>query len=236
MRCAHPSAAPRQERNAIIEAAASALKRWFCIGRMRFRNPKANAARACPASVGRHAGQCRDDFATSAGAELFDAGLPRRARHVRDRRDDRHRARPERHTRRAHGQLLQFGLARAAARALEPGAQRRLDAGLRAGSHYAINILAAEQHALAVRFAGKREDRFDGVAFLEGVNGAPGAGRRGRGVRMLQPQPLRRRRPRDLRRRGRALRAPRRRAAADLPRRPLLHRAAAVDRWLKPAG
>ncbi len=41
------------------------------------------------------------------------------------------------------------------------------------GSHYAVNILAAEQHALAERFAGKRADRFDGVAFREGLNGAP---------------------------------------------------------------
>jgi flavin reductase (DIM6/NTAB) family NADH-FMN oxidoreductase RutF len=41
------------------------------------------------------------------------------------------------------------------------------------GSHYAINILAAEQHALAERFAGKRAGRFDGVAFRDGVHGAP---------------------------------------------------------------
>ncbi|MBS0444702.1 MAG: flavin reductase family protein [Proteobacteria bacterium] len=41
------------------------------------------------------------------------------------------------------------------------------------GSHYAINILAAEQHALAERFAGKRTGRFDGVPFRDGANGAP---------------------------------------------------------------
>lgn len=41
------------------------------------------------------------------------------------------------------------------------------------GSHYAINILAAEQRPLAERFAGKRAGRFEGVAFREGVNGAP---------------------------------------------------------------
>jgi flavin reductase (DIM6/NTAB) family NADH-FMN oxidoreductase RutF len=41
------------------------------------------------------------------------------------------------------------------------------------GSHYAINILAAEQHTLAERFAGKRAGRFDGVDFRVGVNGAP---------------------------------------------------------------
>jgi flavin reductase (DIM6/NTAB) family NADH-FMN oxidoreductase RutF len=41
------------------------------------------------------------------------------------------------------------------------------------GSHYAINILAAEQHALAERFASKTADRFADVAFSEGVGGAP---------------------------------------------------------------
>ena len=42
-----------------------------------------------------------------------------------------------------------------------------------AGSHYAINILAAEQHALAERFASKVGDRFAGVAWQEGTAGAP---------------------------------------------------------------
>jgi flavin reductase (DIM6/NTAB) family NADH-FMN oxidoreductase RutF len=41
------------------------------------------------------------------------------------------------------------------------------------GSHYAINILAAEQHLLAERFAGKALDRFEGVVFREGAGGAP---------------------------------------------------------------
>ncbi len=41
------------------------------------------------------------------------------------------------------------------------------------GSHYAINILAAEQHALAQRFASKAVDRFEGLAFREGAGGAP---------------------------------------------------------------
>ena len=41
------------------------------------------------------------------------------------------------------------------------------------GSHYAINILAASQRALAERFAGPAADRFDGVALREGVGGAP---------------------------------------------------------------
>jgi flavin reductase (DIM6/NTAB) family NADH-FMN oxidoreductase RutF len=42
-----------------------------------------------------------------------------------------------------------------------------------AGSHYAINILAAEQKELAERFARKGADRWDGVLFDEGVGGAP---------------------------------------------------------------
>lgn len=41
------------------------------------------------------------------------------------------------------------------------------------GSHYAINILSANQRALAERFASKEVDRFAGVAFREGVGGAP---------------------------------------------------------------
>jgi flavin reductase (DIM6/NTAB) family NADH-FMN oxidoreductase RutF len=40
------------------------------------------------------------------------------------------------------------------------------------GSHYAINILAAEQRELAERFS-SRQDRFAGVSFREGVSGAP---------------------------------------------------------------
>jgi flavin reductase (DIM6/NTAB) family NADH-FMN oxidoreductase RutF len=41
------------------------------------------------------------------------------------------------------------------------------------GSHYAINILSAGQHALAARFASHGVDRFEGVAFHPGVAGAP---------------------------------------------------------------
>jgi flavin reductase (DIM6/NTAB) family NADH-FMN oxidoreductase RutF len=41
------------------------------------------------------------------------------------------------------------------------------------GSHYAINILAAEQRELAERFASREVDRFAGVAFREGQSGAP---------------------------------------------------------------
>lgn len=41
------------------------------------------------------------------------------------------------------------------------------------GSHYAINILAADQKALAERFATRDIDRFAGVAWREGAGGAP---------------------------------------------------------------
>jgi len=41
------------------------------------------------------------------------------------------------------------------------------------GSHYAINILAADQHALAERFAGPARERFTGVAFRDGSAGVP---------------------------------------------------------------
>lgn len=41
------------------------------------------------------------------------------------------------------------------------------------GLHYAINVLAADQQALAERFAARGTDRWAGVAFTEGVNGAP---------------------------------------------------------------
>jgi flavin reductase (DIM6/NTAB) family NADH-FMN oxidoreductase RutF len=41
------------------------------------------------------------------------------------------------------------------------------------GSHYAINILAAEQRELAERFASKERDRFAGVAYREGAGGSP---------------------------------------------------------------
>ncbi len=42
-----------------------------------------------------------------------------------------------------------------------------------AGSHYAINVLAADQQALAQRFAAKGVDRWSGVAWAAGVAGAP---------------------------------------------------------------
>jgi flavin reductase (DIM6/NTAB) family NADH-FMN oxidoreductase RutF len=41
------------------------------------------------------------------------------------------------------------------------------------GMHYAINVLAADQQALAEQFAAKGNDRWAGVAFTEGISGAP---------------------------------------------------------------
>jgi len=41
------------------------------------------------------------------------------------------------------------------------------------GMHYAINVLAADQQALALRFASRGTDRWADVAFSEGVSGAP---------------------------------------------------------------
>jgi flavin reductase (DIM6/NTAB) family NADH-FMN oxidoreductase RutF len=46
-------------------------------------------------------------------------------------------------------------------------------AALSQGSHYAINILAADQKALAEQFAGPRDQRWTGVEFTIGANGAP---------------------------------------------------------------
>ena len=43
----------------------------------------------------------------------------------------------------------------------------------RAGSHYAINVLAADQKALAERFATRGVDRFAGLDVLDGAGGAP---------------------------------------------------------------
>jgi flavin reductase (DIM6/NTAB) family NADH-FMN oxidoreductase RutF len=41
------------------------------------------------------------------------------------------------------------------------------------GRHYTIDVLAADQQALAEQFAAKDTDRWAGVAFREGGNGAP---------------------------------------------------------------
>ena len=46
-------------------------------------------------------------------------------------------------------------------------------AALTKGSHYAINILAADQKELAERFSSKHADRWQDVAFTEGLAGAP---------------------------------------------------------------
>jgi flavin reductase (DIM6/NTAB) family NADH-FMN oxidoreductase RutF len=40
-------------------------------------------------------------------------------------------------------------------------------------SHFAVNVLAANQESLARRFAASETDRFDGVGYVRGVTGAP---------------------------------------------------------------
>ncbi len=47
-----------------------------------------------------------------------------------------------------------------------------LDA-FRTGTHYAINVLAADQQALALRFASPTGDRWSGTGWRPGVAGAP---------------------------------------------------------------
>ena len=59
--------------------------------------------------------------------------------------------------------LVLWSLARAAATM----------AAFRNGSHYAINVLAADQKALAERFAVRGADRFKDVGYGEGIGGAP---------------------------------------------------------------
>ena len=59
--------------------------------------------------------------------------------------------------------LVLWSLARAAASM----------SALRAGSHYAVNILAANQKTLAERFATKNIDRWADVAYTQGLGGAP---------------------------------------------------------------
>lgn len=45
--------------------------------------------------------------------------------------------------------------------------------GFLSATHYAINVLAADQRLLAERFASKGIDRFDGTAWHAGLSGAP---------------------------------------------------------------
>lgn len=45
--------------------------------------------------------------------------------------------------------------------------------GFRSATHYAINVLAADQRPLAERFARKGIDRFEGTLWRPGLTGAP---------------------------------------------------------------
>ncbi len=42
-----------------------------------------------------------------------------------------------------------------------------------AGAHYAIHVLAADQQDLALRFASKASDKFEGLSFERNAHGAP---------------------------------------------------------------
>lgn len=53
------------------------------------------------------------------------------------------------------------------------GSHSRSMALFAANSHYVINVLAADQVALAERFASRTDDRFSGVAFTLSPNGLP---------------------------------------------------------------
>lgn len=53
------------------------------------------------------------------------------------------------------------------------GRQSGTMAGFQSASHYAINVLSADQRLLAERFARKGIDRFEGVAWQPGLSGAP---------------------------------------------------------------
>ena len=166
----------------------------------------------------------------SFGADDFRAALG----DVRDRRDDRHRARRRRRSRSASPRTRSTR-SRSSRRSCSGACRARPARCRRSRAARTTRSTSSPptSSALAERFASKDVARFDGVAFRAGASGAPLLDGAAAVVRVLQPQPLRGRRPRHLRRRGRALRAPRRRAAADLPRRPLLHRVAAVAHGLQ---
>ena len=96
---------------------------------------------------------------------------PRHLRHGRERGDDRG---PGRRPDRFHLQLVQLGVAFAAARAVEPVAALaesvRISCRRR---NFAINILAADQLHIARRFAQPLADKFDGVRYSPGAGGIP---------------------------------------------------------------
>ena len=53
------------------------------------------------------------------------------------------------------------------------GCQSATLPGFRSATHYAINVLAADQRLLAERFARRGIDRFEGTAWRPGLTGAP---------------------------------------------------------------
>ena len=84
------------------------------------------------------------------------------------------RAALRRPLRRLYRELVQLGLARPAARRVEPRAgARRASPRTRTRERYAINVLAHDQVELARRFSRPHADRFEGVAFRLGAADAP---------------------------------------------------------------
>ena len=111
---------------------------------------------------------------------------------------------PDRALRRLHRELVQFGLARPAARHLEPVTP--VDAASprsRAAERYAVNVLATSQVELARRFSRPHADRFAGVAVPARLVGRAADRRLRRMVRVPPSRAASRRRPRALHRRGR---------------------------------
>ncbi len=53
------------------------------------------------------------------------------------------------------------------------GRQARLHAALAAGANWVVNILSADQRALAERFSHGLDDPFSGVAYVEDEHGVP---------------------------------------------------------------
>lgn len=51
--------------------------------------------------------------------------------------------------------------------------RHEMHAALEAGTHFALNVLAADQEWLSRRFAEDLEDRFDGVGYRENKHGVP---------------------------------------------------------------
>jgi hypothetical protein len=121
-----------------------------------------------------HPGQCGNVAPDPrASAEFFRAAIPCGPRHVRHGRDHRDGARGERGAHRPDCQFIQFGVARPAARAVEPVARGRLDAAFLTRARTTPSTFSPPTSATWPSASRARTDRFAGVAFREGAGGAP---------------------------------------------------------------